>query len=142
MNFPRLALAAVAAWVLSLVLGFLVHTFLMADIYQLHASVFRPQSDTNLALGFGAQLLGFFAFAYMYAKGYEGTNGPQEGLRFGVLVGLLLIGFAVVWNYVMLPVSGTLGVYWAVDVILEMAIYGALTGMIYRPVASSQPAAR
>ena len=72
----------------------------------------------------------------MYAKGYEGTSGVQEGLRFGVLVGLLLIGFAVVWNYVVLPVSGTMGVYWIVDTLLEMAFYGVVVGWLYRPRAA------
>jgi hypothetical protein len=136
MNFSRLALAAVSAWVLSLVLGFVVNTWVMADIAQAHAHVFRPEAEMNLPLGFAAQLVAFFAFAYMYAKGYEGTGGLQEGLRFGVLVGLLLIGFATTWNYVVLPVSATLGVYWAVDMLLEMAIYGAVVGLVYRPRAS------
>jgi len=137
MNFSRLALAAVSAWVLSLVIGFVVNTWLMADIYQAHAHVFRPEAEMNLPLGFGVQIVAFFAFAYMYAKGYEGTAGVQEGLRFGVLVGLIVIGFATVWSYVTLPVSGTMGVYWAVDVLLEMAIYGAVVGLVYRPRASA-----
>lgn len=140
MNFPRLALAAISAWVLSIVVGFVVNAYLMDEIYQLHASVFRPEDEMNLALGFGTQLLGFLAFAYMYAKGYEGTSGLQEGLRFGVLVGLLLIGFAITWSYVTLPVSRTMGAYWAVDVLLEMAIYGAVIGLIYRPLPSARRA--
>lgn len=135
MNFSRLALAAVSAWVLSLVVGFVVNSWLMADIYQAHAHVFRPEAQMNLPLGFGMQLVAFFAFAYMYAKGYEGTAGVQEGLRFGVLVGLIIIGFATIWSYVTLPVSGTMGAYWAVDVLLEMAIYGTVVGLIYRPRA-------
>ena len=138
MNFSRLALAAVSAWLVSLALGFVVNTWLMAAIYQAHAHVFRPQADMNLPLGFGVQLVAFFAFAYMYAKGYEGTTGVQEGLRFGVLVRLLLIGFATTWNYVTLPVSGTMGAYWTVDVLLEMAIYGAVVGFVYRPRPSVQ----
>ncbi len=140
MNFPRLALAAVVAWLVSLGVGFVVDAYIMADIYAAHAQVFRPEASMNLLLGFGAQLLGFFAFAYMYAKGYEGTSGVQEGLRFGVLVGLLLIGFAVVWNYVVLPVSGTLGIYWIVETLLEMAFYGVVVGWLYRPRAAARRA--
>ena len=135
MNFSRLALAAVSAWVVSLALGFLVNNWLMADLYQAHALVFRPQAEMNLPLGFGAQFMAFFAFAYMYAKGYEGTTGMQEDLRFGVLVGLLIIGFATTWTYVTLPVSGAMGISWTVDVLLEMAIYGAVVGLVYRPRA-------
>src|SRR3990172_10622895 len=124
MNFPRVALAAVSAWVLSLVVGFVVNTYVMAEVYGANAAAFRPQDQMNLALGFGAQLVGFFAFAYMYAKGYEGTGGLQEGLRFGVLIAIVLIGFVIVWNYVVLPVDGTLAVYWVVDTLVELALYG------------------
>jgi hypothetical protein len=132
-NYPRLALAAVVAWIVSVGLAVLVHGVLLADLYTAHAPLFRAGSDMSLGLGFGAQLFGFFVFAYMYAKGYEGTNGLQEGLRFGVLVGLLLIAFSVAPSYVLLPVSGRLGVAWAVDAVVEMAIYGIIVGLIYRP---------
>ena len=36
-------------------------------------------------------LLAFFAFAYAFAKGYEGTNGVMEGIRFGVLTGIVVL---------------------------------------------------
>jgi hypothetical protein len=140
MNFPRLALAAVVAWLVSLGVGYVVDAYLMADIYAAHAQIFRSQESMNIPLGFAAQLLGFFVFAYMYAKGYEGTSGVQEGLRFGVLVGLLLIGFAVVWNYVVLPVSGTLGIYWVVATLLETSLYGVVVGWLYRPRAAARRA--
>ncbi len=140
MNFPRLALAAVAAWLVSIGVGYLVDAYLMADIYAAHAHILRPQESMNLPLGFAGQLGGFFVFAYMYAKGYEGSSGVQEGLRFGVLVGLLLIGFSVTWNYVVLPVSGTLGIDWVVATLLEMALYGVIVGWLYRPRAAARRA--
>ena len=54
----------------------------------------RPPAEMNLAFGLAASLLGFFVFAYAYAKGYEGGAGAVEGLRFGVVVGLLLACFS------------------------------------------------
>lgn len=137
MNYSRLALAAVVTWAVSLVVGYFANGYLMADLYGAHQSVFRPDAEMNMVLGFGASLLGFFVFAYMYAKGYEGTSGVQEGLRFGVLVGLLFLCFGAIWNYVALQVSGALGVAWAVDGMVEMAIYGTLVGLIYRPRAAA-----
>ncbi len=133
MNYSRLALAAVVTWAVSLVVGYVANGYLMADLYAAHSSVFRPDAEMNMVLGFAASLAGFFVFAYMYAKGYEGTSGLQEGLRFGVLVGLLFLCFGAIWNYVALRVSDALGVAWAVDGLVEMAIYGTLVGVIYRP---------
>ena len=135
MNFGRVAAAAVVAWIVYLVLSPLVNNVLLADLYARHAAVFRPQAEMNLVLGLGANLVGFFVFAYAYAKGYEGGNGAVEGLRFGVVVGLLLACFAVVWNYVVLPVSGSLAVAWVVDTLVEMALYGVVVGLVYKPIA-------
>ena len=133
MNFGRVAAAAIAAWVLYLGLSPLVNNVLLADLYARHARVFRPQGEMNVAFGLTATLVGFFVFAYAYAKGYEGGAGAVEGLRYGVLVGLLLATFSVAWNYVVLPVSGALAAAWIVDVIVEMAIYGTAVGLIYKP---------
>ena len=135
MNFGRVAVSAVVAWFAYLLLSPLVNNVLLAELYATHGTVFRPQGEMNLVLGLGVQLIGFFVFAYAYAKGYEGGNGALEGLRFGVVVGLLLSCFAVTWNYVVLPVSGALAVAWVVDALVEMAIYGVVVGLIYRPIA-------
>ena len=133
MNFGRVAAAALAAWVVYLGVGPLVNNVLLADLYAQHARVFRPQAEMNVAFGLAAALAGFFVFAYAYAKGYEGGAGVVEGLRYGVVVGLLLAAFSVAWNYVVLPVSGALAAAWIVDVIVEMAIYGAVVGLVYKP---------
>jgi hypothetical protein len=138
MNFPRVALAAVSAWVLYLCLGFLVHGVLLKDTYLQYAGVMRPEAQANaiLPIAFGCALVGFFAFAYAYAKGYEGSNGLQEGLRFGVLVGILLCAFGSVWDYMMWPIGRSLLAAWLIDFVVEFAIYGMVVGLIYKPAAA------
>jgi hypothetical protein len=135
MNLIRVALAAVVTWVVYLGVSFVVHTILLADIYQRHRAVMRPEEQANaiLPVGFVFALVGFFAFAYAYAKGYEGSSGLQEGLRFGVLVGILICCFATIWQYMVWPVSGTLLIAWMLDYIIEFAIYGMIVGVIYKP---------
>jgi hypothetical protein len=135
MNFGRVATAAVVAWFAYLAVSPVANNVFLADLYAQHAGVFRPDGQMNLALGFAASLVGFFVFAYAYAKGYEGSSGAMEGLRFGVVVGLLLSCFAVTWNYVVLPLSGRLAIAWIVDTIVEMGIYGVVVGLVYKPIA-------
>lgn len=132
MNYPRVALAALVAWVVSVAVGYFVDGFMLADLYAANGALFRPLAEVNVVIGFGAQLLGFFAFAYMYAKGYEGTSGLQEGLRFGVLVGLLLVGFGSAWNYAVLRVSDALGLAWVIAGLVRMSLYGIIVGLVYR----------
>ena len=138
MNFPRIALAAVAAWLVSLPVGFLINDFLMADIYAANRAVMRPEADVtaNLPLGFVFVLVGFFAFAYAYAKGYEGGSGVMEGVRFGVLVALIVMGFGLIWQYILYPITATMAAAMIVDSIVEFAIYGGVIGAIYRPAGT------
>jgi hypothetical protein len=137
MNLPRVAIAAVVTWVVYLGVSFVVHTMLLADIYVRHRAVMRPEEQANaiLPVGFVFALVGFFAFAYAYAKGYEGGGGLQEGLRFGVLVGILICCFAVIWEYMVWPMSGTLLIAWMLENIIEFALYGMLVGLIYKPAS-------
>jgi hypothetical protein len=139
MNFARIALAAVVSWIVYLGVSFVVHTMLLRDMYLQHVSSMRPETAQNaiLPVGFVFALVGFFAFAYAYAKGYEGGRGAQEGLRFGVLVGILICCFRVIWDYMVWPVSLQLTVAWMIEYILEFALYGIIVGAIYKPAQKS-----
>ena len=134
MHYGRVVAGAVVAWLAYMVVSPFVNTLLLGDLYARHAAVFRPQDQMNVVVGFAASAFGFLVFAYAFAKGYEGGSGPLEGLRFGVIVGLLLSCFSVVWNYVTLPLSGALAIAWVVDTIVEMGVYGAIVGLIYKPL--------
>jgi hypothetical protein len=137
MNFGRIAAAAVVAWLVSLGIGFLVNDVLLTGIAAANVTVMRPEAEImgNLPIGFAFLLLGFFAFAYAYAKGYEGGNGVMEGIRFGVLAALIVIGFGLIWQYVMFPITLTYAAAIVIDAIVELAIYGAIVGAIYKPAA-------
>ena len=137
MNFPRIALAAVSAWIVSLAVGFFLNDFLLEDLIAANQSAMRAEAEVNarLPVGFAFLLIGFFAFAYAFAKGYEGTNGVDEGVRFGVLVGLVVLGFAHVWQWVIYPVTNGILFAAVISSIVQMALYGAIVGWIYRPAA-------
>ena len=134
MNVARVAAAAVVAWIVSIGIGFFVNYVLLRDLALANAAAMRPEADVtaNLPLGFAFLLLGFFAFAYAYAKGYEGGSGVMEGIRFGVVTALIIIGFGVIWQYVVFPITGAFAVAMIIDTIVEAAIYGAIVGAIYR----------
>ena len=141
MNFGRIAAAAVVAWIVSLPLGFVVNDVLLADITAANAAAMRPEAQVmaNLPLGFAFLLLGFFAFAYAYAKGYEGGNGVVEGIRFGVLIAIVVCGFGLVWQYVIYPINGTYVAAIMIDSVVELSIYGAIVGAIYKPLRAPAP---
>src|SRR5262245_25694560 len=117
MNLARVAVAAVVAFVVSIPVGFLVNNVLFAGITRANQAAIRSGAGimANLPLGFVFLLFGFFAFAYMYAKGYEGGNGIAEGARFGLVAGVLIVGFGIVWQYVLYPINSTMAIAFIVD---------------------------
>jgi hypothetical protein len=138
MNYARIVMAAIAAWIASIALGYLINDIWLANLYAANAWAFRHREDISrlLPIGLGAQLLAFFAFAFAYAKGYEGDSSPiGEGIRFGVVVAIMIDGFATVWNYVTEPIALRLGALQMIEHIGEFGVYGAIVGAIYRPTA-------
>jgi hypothetical protein len=134
MNIARVVAAAVVAWIVSLGIGFFVNTVLLADLALANTPPMRPEAEITgmLPMGFGFLLAGFLAFAYAYAKGYEGGNGVLEGVRFGLLVAVIIIGFAGIWQYIVFPITASLSVGIIVDTLVELTIYGAIVGAIYQ----------
>ena len=134
MNLPRVAIAAVVAWIVSLGIGFFVNTVLLADLALANTPPMRPEADITgmLPMGFLFLLAGFLAFAYTYAKGYEGGNGVMEGIRFGVLVAVIITGFAGIWQYIVFPISGSMSAAIIADTFVELPIYGAIVGAVYK----------
>ena len=135
MNRARVAIAALVSWIVYLGVSFLVHGVLLKDIYLQHAAAMRPEADASaiLPLGFGFALIGFFAFAYLYARIYQ-SGGVPAGIQFGLLTGVVLCCFGTIWDYMVWPVSPTLAALWMVVYVLEFAIYGGIVGAIYQPV--------
>jgi hypothetical protein len=138
MNFARVAVAAVSAWIVSIGVGYVVNEILLKDLFLANAAAMRPEAAlyANLPIGFGFMLIGFFAFAYTYAKGYEGGNGTMEGIRFGMLVAVMINCFALIWSWVSTPISGTLAAAMMIDYVVEFALYGAIIGSIYKPLGA------
>ena len=50
-----------------------------------------------------------------------------------MLVSLIVIGFGLIWQYVMFPITATYAAAIVIDSIVELALYGAIVGAIYKP---------
>ena len=132
-------------WVLYLGIGFLVHGVLLKDTY---TAVRRRDAAGGSGERHPADCVrrarssGSSPSRTRTRKGYEGGNGLQEGLRFGVLVGIMLCAFGSVWDYMMWPIGTRLLAAWLIDFVVEFAIYGMVVGLIYKPavVAARRPA--
>jgi hypothetical protein len=135
MNYTRLALAAVVATIVDMAYGFVVYGSLLASEFARYPGVFRPMDELNAKIPFmiAGTLAAMFALAYIYAKGYEGGSGIQEGLRFGALVGFFSAGYIAVGNYVVMNIGRRLAGSMALAGFVEWIAVGMALGLVYKP---------
>jgi len=138
MNYPRLLLAGLAAWIASVAVGYLINDIWLMRLYQANAWAYRRAEDVAplVPIGLGMQLLGSLAFAFAYAKSFERdreASGIAQGIRFGLVVALIIDGFAVVWNYITEPIAPRLGLLQVCAIVAEFGILGAIVGLVYHP---------
>ena len=140
MNYGRLALAAVAAWLVDAVYGFIVYGNVLTNDFARYPGVFRPQEAQGpfMPVLFVGILLAMFAAAYIYAKGYEGGSGAQEGMRFGVLIGLLVLGYHGIVSYAVMNIGRRLAAEMGIASLVEWTVAGIVIGLVYKPVAQAR----
>lgn len=134
MNYGRLALAAVAAFVADAVYGFLVYGVALASQFSQYPGVYRPGDDTShMPILFAGMLLGVATAAYIYAKGYEGGSGVAEGLRFGAALGVFVGGYSTLINWAVLNIDRALAISLVIAGFAEWLLIGIVIGLVYAP---------
>ena len=82
---------------------------------------------------FGGIFVAMLAASYIYAKGYDGGSGLAEGMRFGVVAGLLIIGYDVIVGYATMNVGPRHTGLMALAALVEWVIAGIVIGLVYKP---------
>ena len=134
MNMARVVLAAVAATVADAFYGFVVYGNLLAGRFAAFPAVFRPAETgaAYLPVMFACIFVGMIAVAVIYAKGYEGRSGRQEGLRFGLLLAVLNAGYVCGTYYGILNISGRLAGLMALAGLGEWLLVGGAIGLVHK----------
>jgi hypothetical protein len=138
MNYRSLAIAAVAAWVVDSIYGFLVFGLALNSEFARYPGVFRSFEAVSsmLPLMFGSSLVGFLLLAYIFAKGHEGKPGLQEGMRFGVVFGLFMLFAMAIPQYVVFNYGRRLAAETAIAGFIESFIVATVLGVVYKPTAA------
>jgi hypothetical protein len=137
MNYTRIALASLGAFVAYFIFGGLVFALIPSmkeefarypNIYRSHESIMRV-----MPLGMAFMFVALAALSVLYAILYRGGPGLVEGGRFGVLIGVFVVSAFVVHNYVNLQIGVRLTVVQAITYFIQWVIIGVVIGAIYRP---------
>lgn len=133
MNIPRLAAGIAAVYLVIWGVAAFLHMVVFAAQFAEYQSVMRPADDMSAVMLWVllAHLVQVGAFAVIFVKGYEG-RGIMEGVRFGILGGLLLGATELVWALA-LPLSlSTAFLSFATSFVMWL-IGGVLLALIYKP---------
>lgn len=115
-------------------INFVVHELMLDTTYQSLAAVFRPREEmmSMMWIMFAGGAFSLLLFCYIFTKGYE-NRGIGEGIRYGVLIGLLLTVPYALDQYVVYPLTPFLTQMWLLSGVLTFAALGGVFAAIYRP---------
>jgi hypothetical protein len=139
MNYRRIALAGIAATIVYFLVGGLVFGKLIAHYYAPYPSVYRSAEmvQTHIPIGLSSTFLAILVLAAIYAVGYKGGAGWEEGFRFGLLIGIFYTCAVVGDEYVTLNIGRELAIAMALGSMFGWVIVGTTIGLVYKPLASS-----
>ena len=138
MNYTRIVLAALGAFVAYFAIGFAVFAVAGGPMkleFQKYPTVYRSQDSMKsvMPVGMGVMFVGILVLAVLYAMVYKGGSGLAEGAHFGLLIGLFVVCAFVVHNWVNLNIGVRLTVYQSIAYFVQWLVVGTVIGLIYRP---------
>ena len=137
MNYPRIALAAVAATFVFFVYGFLVEGMLIRKEFAPSAAIYRT-SDLQMKympLGIASFLVALFAAGILYARWCGGESGVLTGLQFGLLMGVFTACTHSLSNLVTMNIHLKLGLETTASMFFGWLLAGMTIGLVYKPLA-------
>ncbi len=130
MNMKKCVLAALAGFAVMFSISGLWYLVIMRNFYSTQfAEVNRPEENMIwIVIGY---IVAAILLAFIYPIGYKGGDPAKEGLRFGILMGLIMIlpvAF-ILFGVYKFPLTGSL-----VDTIyqiVEKSIGGVVIGLVF-----------
>ena len=87
MDIKKILLSTIGAGVVMFLISYLWHGMLMSDLYMSDQNLAEP----NIMLLGGSYMILALLMAYIYPKGIEGTSKIGNGIKFGIVAGLIWI---------------------------------------------------
>jgi hypothetical protein len=127
-------------WILAALAVFVVVSILVFLFAKVSASLFPPTGTTAeqqpdimmlRVWNYLSRFIYSLLLVVVFAKGYEGKSGLNEGLRFGVLMGLLIYLAGFFSNLVSSGATTEYLIFHAVEGIVISIIAGMTAGFVY-----------
>lgn len=138
MNYTRIFIAAVVATVVDAVYGLTIWANVLHGEFGRYPEIYRAGNDTS---AFPIMFLGIFAAllvaSYIYAKGYEGGSPAAEGLKFGIVLALLMAVYISSTDYGTMRIGKKMMLTYLAGEFGELLLVGLAIGLVYRPAGAA-----
>ena len=131
MNVKRYVLAVVAVFIAFGIVDYLVHSLMLHETYAAMQGVWRADMMDKMWLMPVLNLVFTVMFVYIFTLNYE-AKGLMEGVRYGLLMGLLIGPMGMFSQYAMYNVPLWLAWTWFGYVLVSMVVGGGVAAAVYR----------
>lgn len=128
----KLAFATLSYFVLTMALAYPWHMIWFHDLY-VEMGAFQ-RAEPIMPLGMAAVIIQGLVIAYLYPFFYKGGHAVVQGIKFSLLMGLMVytvMVFATAAKFMIEPVS-TFLIYGTAFSFLQFTVTGVALGLIYR----------
>ncbi|MGI8732356.1 MAG: hypothetical protein ACR2LM_03515 [Pyrinomonadaceae bacterium] len=133
MNVKKLVLTIIVIFVVANLTGFFIHAILLAPDYMAVKEHYRPEGQEKMIFIYLAYLAFAIGSVVVYAKGVENKPWLGQGLRFGILMWLVLAVPSFLIAYAVQEVPTMLMVKQVLFEGVDKLLLGAITAALYRP---------
>ena len=131
MNIKRIIIASLGVFITFEVLEYVIHGMILMGTYESMSEIWRPDMESKMWIMNITALFFSFLFTIIFAKGYE-DKGILEGVRYGVLIALLMNVIGMFNQYVVYPVPFSLTLQWFILGTIQIIICGIVASLLYR----------
>ena len=132
MNVKRFVVAVIVVFITFQIFDFIIHRIILAPTYQKLESLWRPDMMSKMWIFHVTSFVVSLLFVFIFTKGYEG-RGIGEGIRYGLLIGLLMNVAGIFNQYAVYPIPFTLIFQWFIYGMIVFIICGIIAALIYKP---------
>jgi len=127
----RLILTIIVVFAASTFTGFFIHGIWLKQDYLPAASLYRPDDQIKLPFIFLAYLSFSIGAVLVYARGVENKPVIGQGLRFGLLIFLILAVPSFFINYAVQPIPAILLSKQLIAELVNKLVLGIITALVY-----------
>ena len=124
-------ISIVIIFILWSVLDFVIHGIALKPTYDETAHLWRPEAEMKMGLMSGVTLVSSILFTLFYGL-LINPKSVATGLKYGLLLGLLIgVGMGV-GTYCYMPIPLGLGIAWMAGRLIELLLAGLILGVIMK----------